>query len=561
MKWIGQHIWDFISRFRTTVYLENLETSSDENVLVVDSDGKVTKNTSLGGADLTYNGSTANGILTYGSASTIDVESTLTYDGEGVGLGITPSASFINFGSVNTPASGWTSGTNDGFNNVTVFNNSRNTASGQTNSFKGYLIDINDSATHVGTIAYTGLDINIDFANTNGTQKTKGVSTVITDADTADMYGLWQQIEDGGKDLYFLSSDTTTVDYFSIATGASGATTLTTVDGGGSNADLTINVDGDLILNPTKSAPTIFVGDTDGTNIAISGRFHDNGDGGAVSIVGGLTSDGQTDKNGGNVNFFGGVPTGSGTWGYFTWYAGETDSSGTTYQSANAHAISLLKATGTTSTDHTWYSQAGIGGTDYFKLSVAEHGATTLSTIDNAAHAADLTLSVDGNVNIESNANKINKTYDFNSTTFENTYTDDQASGTILKYSPGNDDSLNGSEIYYLAPTGRWSQADADGVANGASQLLGVAIGGSARTYGLLLEGFVRIASTEILNTPGSGEVDGLPLYVSTTAGHFDFTAPSGSSDYVRIVGYAIDDDSSDVLVYFKPDNTWVEIA
>ena len=82
MKWLGQHIWDFISRFRTTVYLENLETSSDENVLVVDSDGKVTKNTTLGGADLTYNGSTANGVLTYGSASTIDVESTLTYSGE-----------------------------------------------------------------------------------------------------------------------------------------------------------------------------------------------------------------------------------------------------------------------------------------------------------------------------------------------------------------------------------------------------------------------------------------------------------------------------------------------
>ena len=82
MKWIGQHIWDFISRFRTTVYLENLETSSDENVLVVDSDGKITKNTTLGGADLTYNGSTANGVLTYGSSSTIDVESNLTYNSD-----------------------------------------------------------------------------------------------------------------------------------------------------------------------------------------------------------------------------------------------------------------------------------------------------------------------------------------------------------------------------------------------------------------------------------------------------------------------------------------------
>ena len=198
---------------------------------------------------------------------------------------------------------------------------------------------------------------------------------------------------------------------------------------------------------------------------------------------------------------------------------------------------------------------------DYFAITTSTHGVTTLVTVDDDATAAHLSLNIDGDINIESNTNKINKTYDFNSTTFESTYTDDQASGTILKYSPGNDDSLNGSEIHYLGVAGRWSQADADGVANGASQLLGVAIGGSARTYGLLLEGFVRIASTEILNVPGSGEVDGLPLYISTTAGHFDFTAPSGSNDYVRIVGYAIDDDSSDVLVYFKPDNTWVEIA
>ena len=49
MKWIGQHIWDFISRFRSTVYFENLETSSETNVLVVDSDGKVTKNSAAAG--------------------------------------------------------------------------------------------------------------------------------------------------------------------------------------------------------------------------------------------------------------------------------------------------------------------------------------------------------------------------------------------------------------------------------------------------------------------------------------------------------------------------------
>ena len=46
MKFIGQHIVDLIARFRSLIYLENLESSSDTDLLVVDSDGKVTKNTS-----------------------------------------------------------------------------------------------------------------------------------------------------------------------------------------------------------------------------------------------------------------------------------------------------------------------------------------------------------------------------------------------------------------------------------------------------------------------------------------------------------------------------------
>ena len=151
--------------------------------------------------------------------------------------------------------------------------------------------------------------------------------------------------------------------------------------------------------------------------------------------------------------------------------------------------------------------------------------------------------------------------HDYHATTFENQLTADQGGGTILKYSPGGDESPAGSELFFLHTDGTWNQTDADAVATGGSQLLAVGLGASARTTGVLLEGLVRIASTEILNTPGSGAVDGLPLYVSTTAGHFDFTAPSSTGDFVRIVGYAIDDDSSDVLVYFKPDSTYIELA
>ncbi len=147
----------------------------------------------------------------------------------------------------------------------------------------------------------------------------------------------------------------------------------------------------------------------------------------------------------------------------------------------------------------------------------------------------------------------------FVSDTFEDTMADgDHAGSKVMLY--GTDATLTDGQIYFLHTDGAWTHADASAKATGASQLLGV---GNGRTVssGVILNGFIKIPSTEILNTPGSGAVDGLPVYISTTAGHFDFTAPSGNDEFVRVVGYAIDDNSSDVLVYFNPDNTYVEVT
>jgi hypothetical protein len=49
MKWIGQHIYDLVARFRNDVYLEDLSTTTETNVLVVDSTGKVSKTTVITG--------------------------------------------------------------------------------------------------------------------------------------------------------------------------------------------------------------------------------------------------------------------------------------------------------------------------------------------------------------------------------------------------------------------------------------------------------------------------------------------------------------------------------
>lgn len=308
-----------------------------------------------------------------------------------------------------------------------------------------------------------------------------------------------------------LLSDQDTGDKFSIATTTHGATTISTVDDDAAAAHLTLFANGDTIVK---------------------------------------TTDGLNDKNF-KIN-------------------------------VDANTAFLFNGESGSMSKLTVYEQGGDSANDFFTIQVEEHGATTIQTTDGGGSNANLqiiadgtselvgtTVTLDASANIEleasgqlnliSTENKINKTYDFHGTTFETTYSDDQASGTIIKYSPASSTSLNGSEIYYLRTNGQWFQADADTVLTSGSVLLGVGLGGDPQTVGLLLKGFVRVASTEILNKPTN--VPGLPLYISTTAGHFDFTAPSASGDVVRIVGYAIDEDGGDVLVYFDPDKTFVEIA
>ena len=65
----------------------------------------------------------------------------------------------------------------------------------------------------------------------------------------------------------------------------------------------------------------------------------------------------------------------------------------------------------------------------------------------------------------------------------------------------------------------------------------------------MLLQGIIYKAS--------HGFVLGIPLYLSTTQGDLQATAPSGTNDVARVVGYSLDANH----IYFNPDNTWVKIA
>ena len=118
-------------------------------------------------------------------------------------------------------------------------------------------------------------------------------------------------------------------------------------------------------------------------------------------------------------------------------------------------------------------------------------------------------------------------------------------SGTIVKWSVS--DATTAGLLYTVKANGLWTPVDADNEATSIG-MLAIALGSNA-TAGMLLQGFFYKAS--------HGFTIGLPLYISNTAGAFTTTRPTGTNDYVRIIGYA----TSTNYIYFDPDKTWVQVA
>jgi hypothetical protein len=74
----------------------------------------------------------------------------------------------------------------------------------------------------------------------------------------------------------------------------------------------------------------------------------------------------------------------------------------------------------------------------------------------------------------------------------------------------------------------------------------------------VLLQGFVRLDASLVNGTPARGA----PVYAdNSNAGEYTATLPSSSGNVVRVVGYWIETDGSDYLIYFNPDQTYVEIS
>ena len=220
MKWLGQHIWDFISRFRSDVYLENIDTGTivSGGNLGLDSNNKIVKDDGDGVTDLHSAGvdGAVYQLLTDGGDGTITSEL--------YGL-------FRNAGNVST-------------------------LSLLSNEDTGDVFTI--STTTHGATTLTTVDDNATAAH----------MTLNPDGDV--------RFKPKTGAFRFMDSDNA-ADYFSLAIGAHGDVTLTTRDIAATAAHFEVAADGNITLDAAGDialeADTTITGDltVNGGNATING--------------------------------------------------------------------------------------------------------------------------------------------------------------------------------------------------------------------------------------------------------------------------------------------------
>ena len=190
-------------------------------------------------------------------------------------------------------------------------------------------------------------------------------------------------------------------------------------------------------------------------------------------------------------------------------------------------------------------------------VDVASNNVSVNGKVGDTSNNDHISFETDGEVNImTNNVERMSVTDtgvevgDLNTTRniFEKTSdTDHDYQGDIVKFGTGT--LQQGRLCYYSG--GAWAAADADAESTSGGCLLGIALGSSPTTDGLLIKGMYTLASDV--------GTDGDELYVSTSIGQVTNTAPTGSGDVVRVVGYCLD--STNGQIWFNPSSDWIELS
>jgi len=189
-------------------------------------------------------------------------------------------------------------------------------------------------------------------------------------------------------------------------------------------------------------------------------------------------------------------------------------------------------------TSRIWSIGCDDGDNDKFKI-----GTDTVDT------NTRLTVDSNGNVGIGTTDPKHSLDVHMSSGYFSG-LSNDQGGGTVVKFGGG---TLTTGKLYFLHIDGNWTETDADATSTGADQMLGIALGSTPGTHGVLINGFFDAHTYLAAGTFSPGKA----IYLCTGSGYMNTTAPSASGEFVRIVGYCTLNSN---VIYFNPSSTWIEL-
>ena len=657
MKWIGQHIYDFISRFRNDVYLEDISTGTiaSGGNLGLDSNNKIVKSANPAGTiDLT---SEVTGVLPVANggsgASSLTDNSILTGTGTSA---ITAEANMTFTGSVLTVSAGVNSFINSS-GCVVQITDSGDNADGGILTLHGHRAgaDAQDDD-ECGRIVFSGYD-----DGTPSTQNYAIIKTTIADASSGAEEGKLEiQVasHDGEMNSGLTMSSDDAEDEVDVRIGNE-ATSLTTIAGTltmGTTAFVNNSgvvqvatqgtIDHDSLANFVANEHIDWTGDVSASSVIHTNNITDLHGAGVDGSAGELLSDDGDGTVTNNTNL---VVSNTATTGKLLDITASALTTGhaifindDSYERASGHICLDIEDTHTTTINRggnglfkidytrtmpvasgqtveavaanikmsdgetnvgtavktgldinvTNTSNAGgvtnygivttVGGADanydikminyaddseYTTLLCKTGGAFQIDTVSDDA-TGNVVINADGDITLNADAGTINLKDDtavmgtfttagyagnrkFTKTEYGTHF---QTQGDILYLGTG---STTQGDLCYLKEDGSWGQADADGAATGddadrdAMGMLAIALGDDPDVDGMLVRGVITMDYD--LGDCGN------PIYVSTTAGDMTSTAPSASGDFVRVLGYCLDDNNGQI--WFNPDSAWVEIA
>ena len=362
MKWIGQHIYDQISRFRNDIYLEGLSTTTETSALVVDSDGKISKNVTSGvnmtdGADnrvvtaVGTNGLLAETYLTFVNNSNISTLKLVANESDGA-----------DYCTIATTTNGATTITtvDDDF----ALANMTLTADGS----------FNINSVGGATVTSAGMEI------ANGS--TTGATALLIDNDDIDQNAL--KIEAANTTAAILNLQATAL------TSAYGL--LVNCDSLTTGSAIRLDVDDALTASATKTLLDI---DYDKAGVTASGQTS------ATTGISVNIADGATNHASGAVTMIGAQI--------------DIDSANAQGNITKKGLVLNVAADGVADTARSSGIEMEVvdGGTDikmmshadtsdYCTIGVTTNGATTITTVDAGATAAHFEIAADGDITLDS---------------------------------------------------------------------------------------------------------------------------------------------------------------